>query len=791
MSILTRKLLRTIRTSGGQFVALVVIVLLGVMIYIGMNTALSNLSRSQEQFYQDYRFADYTFMVVKAPESVVSRVEAVPGVIKATGRIQKDIPIVKKDNDRATGRLTGYPLPMEGEVNRLHLLSGNWFDEGYSTDLGVLVDPQFFQANALSPGDRIEVIAEGKKVPLTVIGTATSPEFVFPMPDAGTMISEPGRFGIIMIPQTQAQQILNYTGQINQIVVDLAPGADETVIVRQIEQILEPYGNLSSFPRDDQLSHAALQAELDGLKSMSSSLPLIFFLIAATIQFVILNRLIKTQRLPIGVMKALGYNNRQIIWNYAGYALIVSGTGAILGVIMGIAMASGLSQVYAQFFNLPTTIGGVNLSVVLRSVVISLVVGLAAGLFATRGITRINPAEAMRPEPPVLGRHNMLENWTWLWQRLDSSWKMGLRSIFRNRVRFAVTVLGVVFTVCLLIFALFMNDAVDYLLKQSFTLNSRYDYMVRFTKPVKYTEMTDWSRWDEVQKMEPILEVPVKIKAGDRSEEELLTGLKVNGTLRHIYDMHGQQHQVPEQGILLSQRIADKLGLKPGDMVEVQTTLGIGPSRTGYLPIVGTNDPMTGSGSFVSWDTANRLLGENQVVSGVMLKLESPEMSEVESRLYAMNGVSSVMSPQREQAGFVQYLDTMIVFIVIMVLMAGLLGLAIVYNTSMMTFQERRRELASLRVIGYSQREVASLLRKETGAQAILGIIIGLPAGKVMGAAIMASVSTDLFSLPAIIYPRTYIMAALLAVIFVWMGQQLAIRKTEQIDMVEALKNRD
>lgn len=385
----------------------------------------------------------------------------------------------------------------------------------------------------------------------------------------------------------------------------------------------------------------------------------------------------------------------------------------------------------------------------------------------------------------------MLENWTWLWQRLDSSWKMGLRSIFRNRVRFAVTVLGVVFTVCLLIFALFMNDAVDYLLKRSFTLNSRYDYMVRFTKPVKYTEMTDWSRWDEVQKMEPILEVPVKIKAGDRSEEELLTGLKVNGTLRHIYDMHGQQHQVPEQGILLSQRIADKLGLKPGDMVEVQTTLGIGPSRTGYLPIVGTNDPMTGSGSFVSWDTANRLLGENQVVSGVMLKLESPEMSEVESRLYAMNGVSSVMSPQREQAGFVQYLDTMIVFIVIMVLMAGLLGLAIVYNTSMMTFQERRRELASLRVIGYSQREVASLLRKETGAQAILGIIIGLPAGKVMGAAIMASVSTDLFSLPAIIYPRTYIMAALLAVIFVWMGQQLAIRKTEQIDMVEALKNRD
>ncbi len=791
MSILTRKLLRMVRTSGGQFIALVLIVTLGVSIYIGMNTAQSNLGLSQEHFYQDYRFADYTFVVVKAPESVVNRIEALPGVNKATGRLQKDVPIVKDDNDRAIGRLTGYPLPMEGEVNRLHLLSGNWLEEGVAGNIGALVDPQYFQANDMSLGDSLVVIADGKKVVLTVIGTATSPENIYPMRDSGSMMPEPDRFGIIMIPHNQAQQILDHPGQINQVVVDLAPGVDETLVARQIETILEPYGNLASYPRQDQLSHAALQAELDGLQAMSSSLPLIFFLIAAAIQFIIINRLIKTQRLPIGVMKALGYSSSQIIWNYAAYALLVSAVGAILGIIMGVVMAAGISQVYAQFFNLPGEIGGVNLTVVIRSLLISLAVGLAAGLLASRSVVRIDPAEAMRPEPPVLGRHTQLERWPWLWQRLSSSWRMSLRSIFRNWVRFAVTVLGVVFTVCLLIFAFFMNDAVDYMLNQGISMTSHYDYMVRFTQPVRYAEMNEWIRWSEVQKMEPILEVPVKIKVGDRSEEELLTGVEVTSQLRKVYDMYGQQHPVPEEGILLNEAIANRLGLRPGDMVEVQTAMGIGPSRTEQLRIVGTNQPMTSSGSYISWDTANHLLGESQVVSAVMLKLDGAEMKSVENRLHDINGVSSVMSPRREQSALLQYMDTIIAFIAIMVLMAGLLGLAIVYNTSVMTFQERQREMASLRVIGYYQQEIAALLRKETGVQTILGIIIGLPAGKAMGTVIMASVSTDLFSLPAIIYPRTYMIAALAALIFTWMGQQLALRKVKQIDMVEALKNRD
>ncbi len=791
MSILTRKLLRTIQATRGQFLALVVIVTLGVVLYIGMTTSYYNLSRSQQQFYQDYGFADYNFMVVKAPESVVARVEALPGVVKATGRMQKDVPIIKDGNERITGRLTGYPLPMENEVNRLHLLSGRPLDRQSSEKVSALVDPQYAQANGLTPGQEIEVIADGKKVTLVVTGTATSPEFIYPMKDAASLFPEPERFGILMVSQFQAQQMLGLPGQINQLLVDLAPGVDEEEIKQQIEKILEPYGNISSFPRGDQSSHVVLQAELDGIQLFARSLPFMFFLVAAAIQFIILTRMIRSQRLAIGVMKALGYNNRRIMWHYTAYGLAVGLVAATLGSILGLGLAAALNNLFAQFFNLPAMVNDVNIRVVLYSFLITSMVGMASGLLASRSVIRINPAEAMRTQPPAFGRRTPLESWPWLWKQLSSSWKMSLRSIFRNRGRFVVTVLGIISSVVLLVFACFSLDATDYLMNQNFKQINRYDYLIRFTEPIKYTEILDWNRWDEVQRMEPMMELPVKLYARGESEDEVLVGMAPSSRLKRVYDKFGQERQIPDQGILISKRVADKLGLQVGDEVKVETTLGIGPSRTSYLTIMGINEPMIGSGSYVSLDTANSMLGEQEVASAVLLKLDKAQMPSLENRLQEMSRVGSVTSPTQEQETYEQLMGTATTSIAVLILFAGLLGLAIIYNTSVMTFNERERELASLRVLGYSRGEVAGLLRQETWIQAVLGIGLGLPTGKAAGAAYMASASTDLYSFPVIIYPRTYFIVAGVALIFVWIGLQLANRKVRQLDMVEALKNQD
>lgn len=792
MTTLSRKLLRTIRSTRGQFIALVIIVTLGVMVYNGMGTAFFNLSKAQQTFYQAENFADYYFQVVKAPASVSSKIEAIPGVLKASGRIQKDVSLVKEGNERAVGRITSYALPMEGEVNQLHLLSGRMFSSKISGNgIEVLVDPQYAAANQIQAGDRITIIAAGKKVNLAVVGTATSPEFIYPLRDAAMMMPDPQNFGIIMMATEQAEQLLDMSGQINQIVIKLVPGIDEKKMQQRAEELLQSYGNIASYPRKDQLSHAILQAELDGLKINSRYLPLILFLIAAGIQFVILHRLIKSQRLQIGIMKALGYNDAKIILHYTGYALCVSLVGCLLGVALGILLASFMSNVYSQYFNLPQAIGGISLQTVFNSVLLSMAVGAASGFLAARSVIRIYPAEAMRPEAPVKGNKIILENWPALWNLLDSGWKMSLRSIFRNRSRFIVSVLGVMSAVVLLIFSLFTNDATDYILTQNFQAVNRYDYMVRFTEPIKYSELQYWQQWQEVYQLEPMLELPVKIIYHGRSNDDLLVGINPQSDLKRVLNQAGERMAIPAEGLLISKRTADKLGVKIGDKVGIETKMGIGPSHKAEMLVLGLNDQFMGSGSYVSLTAANRIIGESQILSAVMFRVSKGSEAVLEKHLHALPAVRSVLSRDKELESYYAMMDTTIYIIGVMILLSALLGLVIVYNASIMAFNERKRELASLLVMGYSHTEVASLLRKETWMQAIVGIVLGLPAGKALGAAYVASVSTDLYSLPIIIYPRSYVLAVLAAILFVVIGQYLAIRKVGQLDMVEVLKNRE
>lgn len=791
MTALNRKLMRTIAATRGQFLALAVIVMLGVSIYIGMSTAYLNLSRSRTEFYREYGLADYFFHVVSAPETIVRRVEAVPGVVKATGRVQQDIAIIKPGGERAIGRLTGYPVPIHKDVHRLHVLKGRMFENTAQGPVEVLVDPGYAAANGLQPGDRISIIAGGKKADLILVGTAVSPEFVYPIRDAASLFPEPKQFGILMVNQVQAQQVLNMSGQVNQVLVQLAPGADADAVKHEVEKILKPYGYLASYPRKDQLSNAMLQAELDGLAINSRAMPLIFFLVAAGLQFVLLGRMIRSHKAEIGVMKALGCEDTAVIMLYTKYALLVSLAGAVIGTGFGILIASAMSDTYALFFNLPRTIGGLNGEAVLNSFLLSLGIGGVSGYLAARSVMRINPAEAMRSQAAVVGHHIPLESWKALWNRLSTGWRMSMRSVFRNRVRFFITVLGIASSVMLLMLAGFSNDATDYFMNQGYYQVNRYDYIVHMARPIKLGEILYWKRWDEVERLEPMLEVPVKMYKGSQVEDDVLIGLQVDSTLRRVVDSEGRRLRIPREGVLVNSRTARKLGIKLGDRIKVETQMTTGPVRTAYLRVVGINEQLMGAGSYVALQTANRVLQETGMISAVMLEVEENKGAVLEKRLRDMTGVSSILSSEKERQNMEELMASTAYFIAVMVLFAGLLGLAIVYNSSIMNFNERKRELASMKVLGYDQSEIAGLLTKETLLQALLGIAIGLPAGWALGAAYVASVNTDLFSMPVIIYPRTYAAAAAASLAFIAIGQFMANRRIKELNMVEVLKNQD
>ena len=654
-----------------------------------------------------------------------------------------------------------------------------------------MVDPQFAPANGLIWGDEIEVVVDGKVRLLTLVGAASSPEFIYPLKDTSNILPDPLNFGIFMVEQQQAQQLLGLQGQINQVLLEFAPGTDQESVVADVEELLEPYGVVASFGRKYQISHAVLQAKLDGIGSVALYLPFIFLAIAVGIQMIILRRMIKIQRTQIGVMKALGYDNLRIMFHYTVYALAVSGLGAIAGIVLGIILAGGISELFAQYFNLPGGLKTFAWPTVVNGLVLSLVMGTIAGIAGSQGVLRIQPAESMRSEPPLLAGQSLLEKWPGLWKRMSPPWKMTWRNTGRNRGRFMVTLCGVMFAVCLLIIAFFYKDVVDYMLQKFFYEGESYDVTIRFDSLIQENELINIDHLAGVLKTEPFLEMPIRINYRGRSADEVLLAYPENLSLKKLQDENGGQIIVPAEGMVINQRTADKLGIKVGDWVEVESQLLYGPIHRDQVQVVGDTRQLFGGGSYINLARANQILQERDVISGAMLNIEKGKEAEVEEQLKGMLGIASITDREKEIRNFNESMGVVTSFVSILVFFAILLGFAIIYNASVINFAERRRELASLRVIGFTVGEISSLLFKENMILLIGGVILGMPFGKWLVTVYVQSVSTDQFSLPVIIYPTTYLFAAIGGIIFVMVAHRFAVKGIKDLDMVSALKSTD
>ncbi len=792
MGPLWKKLARTIGSTRGPFFAIAAVIMVGISVFVSMTAVSDNLTLSRDQFYREMDFADFFFHVIRAPEGVIERISAVNGVSRVTGRIQKDVVVIWPDGTRGTLRLTSVPLPMENELNRLRVLKGRLFDkypEGGA--LEILVNPQFAAANRLGPGSTVSVAAEGKEKPMRVVGTAASPEFVYVVKDAGAVFEDPGTFGAAMISQNQAQQVLDMRSSINQVLVRLTPGADVSRVERDIREILEPYGNLASYPRKDQISEAILRGELDQLKVVSRFLPTFFLGLATLMQFVFLGRLVRTQRSQIGVMKALGCDNFQLMALYSGYSLVASIFGAFAGILGGYGLATLLTRLYSAYFNLPRLGGPLHNRAAWIAMFLSLAVGFLAGVSATRQILSIQPAESMRPPSPRVVRKSLLERWGFLWNRLGLSWRMSLRSLSRNRFRAGVTFAGVLLATGMLVVSLFTRDSIHALFERHFADEQRYDFLLRFAEPVPEGELLNIERLAGVIRVEPRFEIPARLHFKGREKETLLVGLKPAQELVGVHDENGKRIFLNENAVFLDWNSARSIGAEVGDEVELETLLGRGPSRWGRLKVAGFSRQAVGSASCLSLAGANALMREQRLVSGATLKADRNLAPEIERQMADMINITSVLSRQKEIEYLEKNLQYLFVSVGILVAFSAVLGFAIVYNASALSFAERRRELSSLRVMGFSVGEVSAFLLEENILILMAGIVAGLPFGRLLAEGYAKAVSTDLFSFEAIVYPLTYLLAALGGVLFVAVGYGLSVRGIRKLEFVEVLKARD
>ncbi len=789
MRLFLKKSLRDIREARGQFASILLVTVIGVSFYIGLNSAQLNLQSASDKYFSAYRLADLWLSFQKAPETVLTRMKRFPEVKQVTGRVVSDQQLTIHQHD-AVIRLITLPDVRQETVNDIMLKAGRYFtaDQGNQC----LVDEAFFQAQDLQFGDVLEPIINGNRVKLKVIGIVKSPEYLYQIRDSSEMVPDPFRFGIVYIKKSFGQGILGFNSSINDASVLLKPGTDSERIQRKMEKVFQKYGLSQITLKKDQISFNTFSGEIQQLSSLSNLFPIIFLIVAATIIYITMSRIVENQRVQLGTLKALGYGNFQIMLHYLSYAFFIGLAGNAFGAALGIYLSQKMMAMYNTIYQLPLEQVRSHYGLVLPALLLTMFFCLGAGYHSCRKELQLIPAESMRPKAPKTASKSWLEQIPALWRRFNFSWKIIFRNIFRYKQRALLTSVGIIFATALLLSALGLNDSIGFLIKQEYSTTQKYDLNVTFNQMLNPDELKYIRSLPHVSYVEPILGYGVEITSGWRMKKLGLTGLIARPKLFQISDQQSQKVAVPSKGILISQQLSDTLGATAGDLVQIKPTW---PGKNSdqdrkWVRIQKVVAQYVGQSAYGGLDFCSRLLHEGPLANGCMIKLDDLDYQDkVTAKIKEMPTVASIQSRTVALSNLLKAESQSVVSIGIMILASGLLAFAVIYNITTINIFERRRELATLKVLGFTSSEMRQLVFNENLIITVLAMGCGLLVGGHLLNYLCQSAGTDNINFPAVINGPSYILASALVMFFSISANLILMNKIHDINMVEALKS--
>lgn len=787
MNKLNKMIVRDVLKSKGQFLAAAAVIFAGIVMFTASYMSYQNLKNSVDSYYEQYGFLDYYADVQSVSPAGIKDVKAIKGVKDAIGRISADVGADMGDDRRITVRLISLPEDSQPSINKLVIRGGGYFSK--SDPYSCLVSRKFAEFHRIKKGDAIKAIINLKTYEFNVDGIVDSPEFIYAMKSSTDVSPSPAKFGIVYVKESTVKSIMSYGYMFNQIHVIFEKDADEKAVIDDIEDALKPYGYITGTERKDQLSNAMVDNEITELEQIAFMFPVLFLSVAATIIYVMQRRIINNQRSLIGVMKAMGYTKQRILLHYILYSLVIAVAGAVPAVFAGLFVGRKFTELYNMIFSIPVIYTKMYWDVFIIGVGLSMGFCLLAGYNSAKRVLGIQPAQAMRTEAPKVGKRILLERIGFIWNRLYFGWKMSIRNIFRSRTRTLFTVLGMMATIMFFMVSIFFMDSINFILHENFFVFQRQDYKVVFSGPSSYYDALELKKIDGVQKSEPILEIPMEITKGWRSEDTLAVGLIKDNSFYRLVDGRRMPVKVPDKGILVAHSIAEKLSIKPGDTIKVK--LYVGDIKEKDIKVSGIVKQYAGFNCYMNLEELGKLTGEGLFSTGALMGVKTGRGDEVTGELYKMPGVETVEARTNIYEDFMQFMDLMYTFVGFMIFFGTIMGFSIIFNTTVINIMERKRELASLKVLGYTARELESAILRENMMIGIIALIPGVIFGRFMCEVLAKQFSNKLFALEVIINPGTYLLTLASIFIFAILAQLANRKNISGLDMVEVLKNRE
>ncbi|TCJ11835.1 ABC transporter permease [Parasulfuritortus cantonensis] len=788
MTALNRKLLRDLWLMRGQVLAIAAVIMGGVATMVMALSTYDSLLETRDRFYRDYRFAEVFAPLKRAPEAVAERLREIPGVRELETRVVAQAKLeVAGFADPITGQILSIPDHGDPLLNRLHLKRGRW-PAPYSED-EALVSDTFADAHGLRTGDRIGAIINGKHKQLTLVGVALSPEFVYQIAP-GSMFPDFQRYGVLWMGRHALAVAYGMDGAFNRVALTLAPGAPLQDVVDALDERLAAYGGVGAYGRKDQFSNRFLAEELKQLQTTATVFPAIFLGVAAFLLNVVVSRLIATQRDQIAILKAFGYTNAAVGWHFIKLVMAIVLIGVAGGVALGAWFGHGLAGVYMDFYRFPY------LNYVLRpvAVLIALAVGSAAGiggtLFAVLKATRLPPAEGMRPDTPVVYRATFWER-LGLQRHLGQPSRMILRHIGRRPVKSLLTLLGIACAGGLMMVGDYQRGAIDFMVDVQFRQASREDLAVSFVEPTSGRALHELASLPGVRQVEGVREVAANLRYRQYHYRTSLSGIQPEGRLHRSLDARLQPVQVPPDGVILTDHLARNiLHVQPGDVLTVEVLEG--RRQVLQVPVQGLTKQYLGVSAYMRQDVLNDLLREGDVVSGAYLSHAPGNDGPLYGALHDRPRVLGLVAHASAIKSFYATLGEFVLFFnMVTTLLAGIIAFGVVYNSARISLSERSRELASLRVLGFTRAEIAYILLGELAVLTLAAIPVGFLVGVGLCGILVVSFESDLYRLPLVLYSNNYALSATVVTVSAVLSGLLAWRQLGRLDLIGVLKTRE
>lgn len=785
--MLDRKLFRDLRRMWAQALAIALVMASGAATFVLASGAYRSLDETRRAYYERYGFADVFAAVRRAPKSLEEQVLAIPGVAAAEMRISRLALLdVEGIEEPATGQVLSLPDFAPQRLNRLHLRAGRLPEPDRIDE--VAVNEAFAAAHRLTPGATVKAILNGKKRELRVVGIALSPEFVYAL-GPGDLMPDDRRFALLWMSEKAVAALFDLDGAFDSISLRLIPGSSEADVIEKLDRLLARYGGTGAHGRKDQLSHAFLDAELTQLDALRRVIPPIFLLVSAFLINMTLARMVALEREQIGLLKAIGYGPLQIAAHYVKLVLVIASFGIALGFLAGAWLGYGLTRLYAEFFHFPFLLFEHETDVYATAGLVSLAAAVVGALRAVSEVLKLAPAVAMQPPAPARYRR-LLSRRLRMPIALSQLTVMTVRHLARRPLRAGLTSIGISLAIALLVTALLTFDATELMVDVAFFRADRQQATITFTDDKHVCALQVVERLPGVLRAEPYRVISVRLRNGHLSRKLAITGKPADMDLSRVIDIDFAPVTLPEAGLVVGEHVAKVLALRRGDLVEVEILQGRRGTR--LIPVTDVIKSYFGLAAFMDLDALHEIADDGPRLSGVNIAYDTLAQRELFAAIKSTPAIGSIGLQRQALARFRATLAQNQSYMVsVYVALAAIIAFGIVYNSARIQLSEHARELASLRVLGFTRAEVSRVLLAELALLTLLAIPLGCAIGYGFGWLLIDTFSSDLYRVPFIIERATYAKASLVVLAATAASALVVRRRVDRLELIAVLKTRD